>query len=147
FRGEALAEAILNAAPDIRTEPVLLPRALEAREILPEMLRARGATIDVVPAYRSLEPTAEARAELRGLVEDRAVDIVTFTASSTVTNLLGVLGDDAASLLSRLTVAAIGPITAATAERAGVRVDVTAEEYTIDGLVAALTTYYQTRAS
>ena len=67
-----------------------------------------------------------------------ALDAVTFTSSSTVDNLCDLLGPSAAADLARTRIASIGPITTATAERRGVRVDVTAREYTVRGLVDAL---------
>jgi len=146
YRGEAVAEMILahhnGALGSLR---VLLPRAAVARETLPETLRQAGAHVDVVAAYRSLPPDAAGLARLRALVTGGEVSVVTFTASSTVASLLELLGDGAVEALRPLTVASIGPITTATAERAGVRVDVTAKEYTNAGLVSALVTHFSER--
>ena len=117
---------------------VLLARAAVARDALPDMLRGAGARVDVVAAYRTLPADEADSARLCSAIETGAVDAVTFTSSSTVDNTMRMLGHDAKRLLERLTVASIGPITTETAERHGLRVDVTASEYTVPGLVAAL---------
>jgi uroporphyrinogen III methyltransferase / synthase len=124
-----VAESLVEAFP---TGPgrVLLARAAVARDVLPEGLAAKGWATDVVEAYRT-EPVA--------LDAERAValadaEVVTFTSSSTVTNFLAAAGRDAVPPV----VAAIGPVTAATARDAGLTVDVEAAVHTIDGLVSAL---------
>lgn len=127
-----VAESLLDAfpAPPAGGGRVLIARAAEARDVLPEGLRAAGWDVDVVPAYQTVlvTPTDEALALLS------AADVITFTSSSTVRNYLAVAGRDAVPP----TVACIGPITAATATEAGIPVDVVADEHSIDGLVAAL---------
>ena len=70
------------------------------------------------------------------------IDIVTFASSSTVTNLLSLIGGEQ-EVLERVTVACIGPVTAATAAKAGLKVDIVAHEHTIPGLVEALEEYFQ----
>ena len=143
FRGEAAAAAILAAhGGPIAGARVLLPRAAVARDVLPDTLRKAGAVVDVVPVYRTVPPEPADRERLRALLAAREVDVVTFTSSSTVDNLVGALGDDAARLLEPLVVASIGPITTDTARRHGLRVAVTAAEYTVDGLIAALTRHF-----
>jgi len=147
YRGEEVAKIVLGAHDgDLEGVRVLLPRAAVAREILPETLRAAGAHVDVVAAYQNLPPTDDESARIRDLIRRGDVDVVTFTASSTVENLCAVLeaegGSSAADALAPLTVASIGPITTRTAVRLGLRVDVTASEYTNDGLVDALRDYF-----
>jgi uroporphyrinogen III methyltransferase/synthase len=130
FVNEAVAAELLA-----RTQPgerVLLYRAQEARDILPETLRREGRTVDVVAAYRTSfvdDPELAAKTE--------RADIVTFTSSSTVAGFVHNV-PDAARALARKTVAAIGPITAQTARDRGIRVDVVADEFTVDGLLRAL---------
>jgi uroporphyrinogen III methyltransferase/synthase len=109
---------------------VLIFRAQEAREVLPDTLRANGRNVDVVAAYATrtiIDPSI-------GEAASRA-DIVTFTSSSTVT---GFLANADPSALAGKTVAAIGPITARTARDHGITVDVVADEFTIEGLMRAL---------
>jgi uroporphyrinogen III methyltransferase/synthase len=137
FRGEAAAEALLRVA-DVRGRSVLLPRAEVARDALPDALRAAGANVDVVAAYRNATPDEPTRTHLASLISERAVDVVTFTAPSTVREVLAVLGADGPALLEKLCVASIGPVTTEAAIKAGVRVDVTATEYTAEGLTLAL---------
>ncbi len=137
YVNEAVAEALLerSAAGD----RVLVYRAQDAREILPETLRAHGRRVDVVAAYATRpidDPDLAAKAA--------RADVVTFTSSSTVHGFVRNVAD-AAGLLARTTVAAIGPITARTAREAGIRVDVTAEEFTVDGLLDALAAAPSTR--
>lgn len=147
FRGEAAAAAVLaHAGGRIRGMRVLLPRAEIAREVLPDTLRAAGAVVDVVAAYRNVHPSAADHAELAALVRDRRVDVVTLTAPSTLESLLGALGEGGAEALGRVHVASIGPVTSAAAEKLGVRVDVTASEYTAEGLVAALRRFHSAPA-
>ncbi len=141
-RGEEVANAVLEATGGrLDGTRVLLARAAVARDALPDALREAGALVDVVDAYRSVPPEPDDSARLGELVRG-GVDVVTFTASSTVENVASILGRDAAAALSPLTVASIGPITSATAEELGIRVDVTATEYTHEGLVRALRRHF-----
>jgi uroporphyrinogen III methyltransferase/synthase len=136
---EYVAEAVVEAlrgqiAPGDR---VLLPRAESARAELVRGLEAMGAAVDEIPIYRAAVPS-EASPEVLAELRAGRIDVVTFTSSSTVRNLLAMLGDPSA--LERPLIACIGPITAQTALELGLRVDVVAEEYTVEGLVAALKT-------
>jgi uroporphyrinogen III methyltransferase/synthase len=153
YRGEALAEAIIRAHTHSASAAasgdtplagvrVLLARAAVARDVLPDTLRAAGAHVDVVPAYETHGASAEARTKLRALLENRELDVITFTASSTVHHTLKALGADGPELVQDLTLASIGPITTQTALDAGLEVQVTATEYTIEGLVQALTLHF-----
>ncbi len=119
---------------------VLLPRSDIGREELTRGLAELGAQVDEVPAYRTVVPEGS-RKDARSLLEEGHPDVVTFTSSSTVVNLLNLLDEDI-SLLNRLKVACIGPITARTAQDAGLTVDVVPHEYTIPGLVGALKEYF-----
>ena len=80
--------------------------------------------------------------ELLKLLQEGGIHAVTFTSTSTVTNLLQVLKgmgvEHPAELLKGSTIACIGPLTAQTAEEAGLHVSIHAEEATIDSLVKAL---------
>ena len=128
-----VAESLLDAFP-APTDPaggrLLLVRAAVARDVLPEGLRGKGWTVEVVEAYRTEQaPLAEEQAAAVA-----GADVVSFTSSSTVSNFLAAMGDRPIPPA----VAAIGPITAATARQHGLAVDVEAEVHTIDGLVEAL---------
>jgi uroporphyrinogen III methyltransferase/synthase len=135
-----VAESLVDAFPEPEPEPsagagprVLLARAEQARDTLVEGLRARGYDVDVVAVYRTVTARPEGRAVER--VRRGDVDAITFTSSSTVTNLCDALGQvpDHQPL-----VVSIGPVTSATARARGLRVDAEATEHTIDGLVATL---------
>jgi uroporphyrinogen III methyltransferase/synthase len=139
FVGESLAAALLERALPGR---VLLPRALVARDALPDALRARGFTVDVVAAYETRPAPAATREALVRALSTGDVDVAIFTSSSTVTETLAVLGDRATELLGRVTVGSIGPITTRTLADNGVRVDVTAESFTIEGLLLALERHF-----
>jgi uroporphyrinogen III methyltransferase / synthase len=117
---------------------VLLPRALVAREVLPDELGRHGVIVDVVPAYETRRATPEAQARLRELVERNDVDVVLLSSSSMVEAFVEALGGDASSLPSSLVVGSIGDITTQSAMRLGLRIDVTAEDSTLPGLVTAL---------
>ena len=137
YRAEALIEAV--GVHPLAGERVLIPRAKVAREILPDRLREAGAEVVVPPAYESV-PSSEGKVELSLCLQSGEIDCVTFTASSTVENFVGAFGaEEAARLLSETRVACIGPITAGTARKHGLRVDDVAREYTISGLVEAVT--------
>lgn len=148
FRGEALAEVMLNEhAGKMQGVRVLLPRAAVARDVLPDTLRAAGATVDVVEAYRTHGASPDVAQRLRELTDHGEIDVVTFTASSTVEHTLAALGPDAAQRLRGLTLASIGPITTQTAQARGLDVTLTAEQYTIPGLVSALEQHYSKSSS
>ena len=121
---------------------MLIPRALVARDTLPAMLREEGAEVDVVPAYETRPVDAARAAELSRRFEQGDIDVVIFTSSSTVSSLCELLGERAAELLGRVTVGSIGPVTSRTAEELGIRVDVTATEYTVGGLLDALERHF-----
>jgi uroporphyrinogen III methyltransferase/synthase len=137
YRAEGLIEAL--AAGQLAGERVLIPRAKVAREILPDRLREAGAEVVVPPAYETV-PSSGGKDDLALRLRSGEIDCVTFTASSTVENFVGAFGaEEAAQLLSETRVASIGPITADTARKRGLRVDAEAEQYTILGLVEAVT--------
>jgi len=137
YRAEGLIEAL--EAGRLAGERVLIPRAKVAREVLPDRLREAGAEVVVPPAYESV-PSSEGKEELSLRMQSGEIDCVTFTASSTVENFVGAFGaEEAARLLEGTRVACIGPVTADTARKRGLRVDAEAAEYTIPGLVEAVT--------
>jgi uroporphyrinogen III methyltransferase / synthase len=128
-----VAEGLVEALEPVEVEGrrVLVARAAEARSVLPDALRRRGAEVDEVALYETVaEPLGDAeRAAL-----ERA-SYVTFTSSSTVRFLLesGARPPEGARIVS------IGPVTSATARERGLTVDVEAERHDVDGLVEALT--------
>lgn len=139
YKAEELAEALTGQIT--AGDKILIARAKVAREVLPESLRKIGAQVDVVTAYETVAD-CDNKEELLEALSDGSASVVTFTSSSTVTNLLQVLGDKK-DLLQNAALAAIGPVTAATMESNGLTPAISAAEYTIDGLVAAIKEYYQ----
>jgi len=135
---EYVAEGLLDVLTSrvMRGQRVLLPRAEGARPLIVDGLEARGARVDDLTLYRSDVPSSPDAEGLRRLRAGE-IDVVTFASSSAVRNLVEMLGGDIAPLRKTL-IAAIGPITAQAVRDAGLDVGVTAEEYSIDGLVAAL---------
>ena len=136
--GTAVSEAIVAGLGDsgLAGMSVLLLRAEVGRDVLLSGIAEKGARVDDVAAYRTVVPE-ESREAIRELVSEHSLDVVTFTSSSTVTNLISLLGGDIAPL-DGVTVACIGPITARTAAESGLEVDVVARKATTAGLVEAL---------
>ena len=140
FRAESVVAAFEKK--DLAGRRVLLPRALEARPVLPEALRKMGATVEEITAYQTIEDRSAAGRLIEDL-ETGEVDMVTFTSSSTVKNFKALLaGDQAEALMAGVTVASIGPITTETAEALGFTVDISADTYTIPGLCEAIAAHY-----
>lgn len=119
---------------------VLLPRASVAREVLPETLRDAGVVVDLIPVYNTALPE-ESRRQLQIHLDESKIDLVTFTSSSTVRNFVSLAGkrDD----LHNLSYAAIGPITAATAEEYGLPVVLMPGSSTIPDFLESIENYFE----
>jgi uroporphyrinogen III methyltransferase / synthase len=120
---------------------ILIPRALEARDVLPNALAEAGALVDIVPCYQNI------KAEMDPLkirqAWDTAPDLIVFTSSSTIKNLMAILGQEyGKKLLLNSTVAVLGPITAKTAESFGKQVEIVPQESTMASLLEAVREYY-----
>jgi uroporphyrinogen III methyltransferase / synthase len=143
YRAEAILEGLTPS--EMCGQRVLLPRAAEAREVLPDTLRKWGAAVDVVEAYRTL-PVAREPSWLRSDLRCGKIDMVTFTSSSTVKAFVALFGrENVQDLMSHVGVACIGPITRSTVVEAGLRVDVVAREYTVAGLTQVIAEYFVTK--
>lgn len=117
--------------------PILLPRPKEARDVLPKALSEAGAIVDTVVCYQTVK--AELSDEEKRRFTSATPDLIVFTSSSTVKNTIDSLGYSAGKkLLDHSAVAAIGPITTATLESFGKRVDIVPKESTIASLVEAI---------
>lgn len=144
YRAEALAEAFPRG--EVKGKIFLLPRAEQAREVLPDRLRELGGAVDVVPVYRTVLPD-DGPSQMRQILLARRLDAVTFTSSSTVRNFVHMVGKDRVrECLEGVKVACIGPVTAKTATEEGIEPHIQAQVYTIPGLVEALVDHFQ-RAS
>ncbi len=140
YRAESVVDAFADVA--ISGKQVLLPRAKKARTVLPEELTKMGAQVDEVTAYET-ELTDEGKDTLIDMLKDNAIDAVTFTSSSTVSNFMSLLeNEEGLDLLKDVTLASIGPITSDTARSLGLEPTIEADPYTIPGLIDALLTHY-----
>ncbi|MBE0428789.1 MAG: uroporphyrinogen-III C-methyltransferase [Thermoleophilia bacterium] len=136
YRAEAVVEGLLKQG--VKNSRVLIPRAREAREVLPEKLAEAGAEVELATAYETVLDDSGA-SDMKHMLSRGEIDIITFTSSSTVKNFAALLdGDDFSAIPASVTVACIGPVTAETARELGIRVDMVARDYTIPGLVEAL---------
>jgi uroporphyrinogen III methyltransferase/synthase len=126
---ESLVEALSGV--EVAERPVLVARAAEARDVLPEALAERGAEVDVVALYETVREEADPEA----VAAAGGADYVTFTSSSTVTNLMAAIGE---GFPRGARVVSIGPVTSATAREAGLEVHVEADRHDPGGLVDAL---------
>ena len=141
FRAESIIEAF--AGESVTGKRMLLPRAAEARPVLPEELSKMGAEIDEIAVYHTVNDTDNITSLIRGL-ETNSVDLITFTSSSTVTNFKALLPPDRFDALTKnVTIASIGPITSETASKKGFTVHIEAAAYTIPGLCEAIVSYFQ----
>jgi uroporphyrinogen III methyltransferase/synthase len=140
YRAEALVEGLRRVVgPGDR---VLLPRAKETRDVLVVELRRLGVAVTEVPAYQTRR-IEDGVGRLREALASGSVDAVTFTSSSTARNFAEQFSaDERSAWRGRITVASIGPITAATAAEYGLSTDVMPSEYTIPALARALADYF-----
>ena len=139
YRAESVVKAF--EGQELKGKKILLPRAKEARPILPVELTAMGAAVNEVTAYATIEDRSGAELLIKNL-RDGKVDIVTFTSSSTVKNFYAMLPEDEIdSLMHGVLTACIGPITAETAKEFGFDVNIVAESFTIKGLCEAILKY------
>ena len=140
---EYKAEALIELLKAEKAQHILLPRAAEARAILPQELRAHGAQVDEIATYRTIRPQGRDEA-LRDMLRVGQVDLITFTSSSTVRNFMDFFsGEDVPSLLGDTGVGCIGPITAATAQENGLIVTIQPSSYTIPDFAEAIVEYFQ----
>lgn len=135
YRAEEIAAGLKG-----RIQPgdaVLLPRADIARKDLVRLLELEGARVDDVVAYRTVAGEG-GREEIRAMLREGGIDIITFTSSSTVSNFVSITGDGLDRLLEGVAVACIGPVTAETARKMGLPVHIEASRYTIEGLIETI---------
>ena len=141
------AEAIISAfrKENINSKNILLPRAQEARQILPEELMAMGANVREVAAYKTESPSGDFHILVERLAA-KSVDLITFTSSSTVKNFRAMLPTSQSDeLTGAVPAACIGPVTAETARKLGFDVRIVADTYTIPELCEAVLTYFSCR--
>jgi len=136
YTAEGLAKALEGW--DLDGMRVLVPRAEVARDALPSLLAKRGAEVHILPVYQAVCPS-EAGPALMKLFAAEGVDVITFTSSSTVVNFVRAFPEDKLpAVLGDAMVACMGPVTADTARKLGLKVEIIAREYTTRGLAAAV---------
>ena len=127
---------------DIKGKKILLPRAEEARPILPVELTKMGAAVDEIPVYRTAAVDDDGDQLIKQL-EEKSIDMITFTSSSTVKNFKALVPSKKfKTLLKGVIIASMGPITTDTTRELGFDVHITAESYTIPGLCEAILHHY-----
>jgi uroporphyrinogen-III synthase len=147
---EYVAESVVKSLrKQVAGKRVLLARAKVARDVIPRELTKVGAQVDVVEAYETIIPHSS-RTRLRRILKDpkRRPHVITFTSSSTVKNFVALLGEYAwgdcprprkAGPIDGVRLASIGPVTSSTLREVGLPVDIEATQYTIPGLIKAIT--------
>ncbi len=144
YRAEGVVALLKEAG--VTGKRILYPKAALARDLIPKELEAAGARVSAPLAYRTLAPK-QLSDEVRQRLKNREIDAVTFTSSSTVTNLLDLLGAEATDLLAGLTIVSIGPLTTATAHKWGLTVTVEPKDATLEAMLAAMVDYYSQHAN
>ena len=142
-KSAAKKEGALAPEGNLAGQRILIARAAIARDVIPDALRAEGAIVDVVDAYRNVMPAA-APANLRAALE-QGIDAATFTSSSSVTHLADAA--KAAGLafpFSGVSAISIGPITSQTLREYNWEPAAEASPSDIPGLVEALARYFRT---
>src|SRR5437868_5002797 len=130
---EFRAEGLLEAFPDILVGTrILFPRAEVARELLPDELRRRGATVDVVSVYRTVKAFS---GDIGAILESERVDCIIFTSPSTIP-------DDLHMLPTATALAVIGPVTREAAQLLGLKPDIVATQSTVPALVEAIDLHF-----
>ena len=146
YVAESILETLL-ARESVRGMRILIPRAAQARSVLPDTLRAEGAAVDVVDAYDTV-PEVDALDAVREDLIARGADAITFTSSSTVRFFFQAFGEDTArQILAQTPAASIGPITSNTLGEYNVPVTLEADQHDIPGLVAALEMHWGATAT
>lgn len=143
FLGTALAHEIGGA---LNGQRVLLPRSDRAGRDLPVALKALGAEVVEIVAYRTGGVGAAEPGVLQAMREGR-VDVVSFYSPSAVENVRGELGAEIlAGLGTRAAFAAVGRVTAAALKKAGLPVAIEAAEATAESMAAAIANYFSSSA-
>lgn len=135
YVAEGVAQAMLELG--MKGQRVLLPRAKEARDVLPNALRDAGAEVDVIAAYETV-PSDKHREEVMAALEAGTLDCVTFGSSSTVRNFLASIPLETLNKHPEVHFAAIGPVTAETMRSLGLTPDIQPKEFTIPAMVDAV---------
>jgi uroporphyrinogen III methyltransferase/synthase len=143
---ESVAEGLLESLksiPSWKNISVLLPRASEARDLMPDTLTSWGALVKVAPAYTTIKPRNPDR-EIIDKILNGEYDCITFSSSSTFENFVALFSSEEFSRISStLKAVSIGPVTSSTIKRHGISPVMEASEHTIPGLIAAIEEYFK----
>lgn len=140
YRAEAIIEGL--GLEKIRGSKILIPRAAVAREVLPEELVKMGAIVDVVDAYKTIRPKKKTDG-IKKMLKNREINAITFTSSSTVINFIDMFKkEEISNLINGVPIACIGPITAKTAEKYGLKASIIPEHYTIEAFTDAIVDFF-----
>ncbi|MEW6087426.1 MAG: uroporphyrinogen-III synthase [bacterium] len=143
FRAEGIVEGFLKE--EIKGKNILIPRAEVAREILPERLEEMGANVNVATAYRTVKVDSGLN-KIKPLLEEKEIDVITFTSFSTADNFISLFPqDELKDLMRGVNIASIGPITSNRIEKAGLKVKISPSEYTLEKLLDEIVGYYEKR--
>ncbi|HEX2866806.1 MAG TPA: uroporphyrinogen-III synthase [Ignavibacteriales bacterium] len=141
FSAAGLAAGLSEA--DIKGNTVFIPSSAIARGELPEALRQMGAVVRTAEAYNIALPSPESISIYRDKLKRSKPDLFIFTSPSSFRNFLEIMEvKEAGKYFESFLVAAIGPTTASEIEKAGLNVDILPKEYTMEGLLRAVTDYY-----
>jgi uroporphyrinogen III methyltransferase/synthase len=142
-RADAVVAA-LKKLGSVKGLKVLFPKADIAREVLPEQLRAAGADVAEVVAYRTVTADSDMHLNIYRELLDGRIDVVTFSSASAVRAFITIHGaEQAMDLLSHTLVATIGPVTAEAAHRYGINPQIMPATSTMPALVDAIVAHYQ----
>ena len=148
-RAEGVVEALCERE-DLSEQRLLLPRGDLARDVIDDKLRKAGADVTVVNAYRTVLAGGDKDTgpDIYKMLLEQEIDVVTFTSGSAVRNLVKILGaEPATDLLNTTVVATIGPVTAETAARLGIKVTIMPETYSVPALVDAIGNHFASAVS
>jgi uroporphyrinogen III methyltransferase / synthase len=147
FKAEGVFEALVGYVGEVenlRGQVFLMPRAAVARDYLPKSLESIGARVDIVPTYRTVRPDSLERGQIEAMLTGGAIDCVTFTSSSTVSNFAQLFDTtDLSQILKGVTIACIGDITSNKASEYGLTTHIRPIETTIHSFVQAIVSYYR----
>jgi len=138
-RAEGIIAELLKYG--VEGKKVLYPRAEIARPLIVDSLREAGAKIDAPVAYRTITPTGS-KERICELLKQGTLDGICFSSSSTVDNLVAMVGNDLPHLLDTTKLFSIGPQTSATIREHGLKVTIEPDSWTLDALVMAMAEYY-----
>ncbi len=139
FNAEGLVEAF-SAHGGFRGKRFLFPKAEKAREVFPEAVIAGGGEIDAPVTYRAIKPSGHGK-RLQRFLKEGKITVATFTSGETFKNFVEMLDEPVEELLKDVLIAAIGPVTRKTIEKAGLQVHIMPEKATVEAMVDAIVKY------